>query len=445
MYQPQIEAMPRPELVALQLRRLRRQVGRCYRHSPFYRQKLQAAGIRPGQIRTLADIRRLPFTTLDELRATGQCHPPMGRHSLVSPERWLQIHPTTGGNPAYVAWSQGDLSVMARCTARILYAAGVRPGNLVHNTLPYGLWPGGFALHYGVQALGATVLPAGMDSLRRQIETLVNLRPRVLISLPSAALYLAEQLRERGLEPADVGLEIGICVGEPGAGSPATRARLERALGIKAYDLYGIVEVGPSMAGECAAQAGLHWPEDHYLVEVIDPESLEPVPAGQSGILVLTNLSGEAMPLLRYWTSDYAAVTYEPCACGRTLARSPGGIQGRADEMIIFSGAKFYPHQVKEVLHRHRELGQEFRILLERDPESWLDRCTLVVEHAPHLPGWKLAGLEARLQQQLGEELHFEADVRVVRYGSLERTVTNAARVQDHRQADPAARRGREG
>lgn len=441
MFPSETERLARPQLEALQLERLRRQVQRCWRHSPFLRRKLAAAGVQPSQIRSLADLRRLPFTTREELREEQLRRPPAGDLPLTPRERWLEIHPTTGGSPAYVAWSRGDLAAIRSYTARLLHACGVRPGDLVQNTLAYGLWPGGLAIHYGMQQLGACVLPAGMDALKRQIELLVNFRPRVLVSLPSAALYLAEQLRERGLSPADTGLEIGLFAGEPGVSHPATRARLEQALGVKAYDLYGIVEVGPIMAGECQAQAGLHWPEDHFLVEIIDPETLAPCPPDTYGILVLTSLTGETMPALRYWTNDYACITAAPCPCGRTLARSPGGIRGRSDQMIIVGGAKFYPAQIEQILHRFRELGDEFRILLEREADSWLDRCTLVVEHAPQVSSWELDGLARQLAGVLADELRLQAGVRVVRYGTLGRTVTPGGRVQDLRPAgEPVAR-----
>lgn len=433
MWQPEIESMSRGALAAHQLQLLRRQVRRCYRLSPFYRRKLDAAGVRPDQIQSLADVHRLPFTTREEFQDQQLRRPPMGEHTTVPPGRWREVHPTTGGNPAYVAWSQPDLAAIGTVTARHLYACGIRPGDLIHNTLAYGLWPGGLALHYGSQTLGACVIPAGMDALKRQIEILVNFKPRVLVSMPSAALYLAEQLCERGLGPADTGLEIGIFAGEPGTGSPTTRSRLEAALGIRAFDLYGIAEVGPAMAGECRHQNGLHWPEDHYLVEIIDPETLTPCRPGEAGVLVLTDLTRTAMPFLRYWTNDCATLTTEPCPCGRTLARSPGGIAGRFDQMIIYRGAKFYPLQVAQVLHQFPELGEEFRAVLERDASSWLDHCTLMVEQAPSLAAWELAGLAARVERQVEEDLHVPVAVQVVRYGSLERTVTKGGRVQDRR------------
>lgn len=429
---PEIEAMPRDQLESLQLERLQWQVARLYRHSPFYRQRLKAAAVSPRAIRTLADIRRLPFTTKEDLLEMQRKSPPFGDHLLPPRRRWVEIHPSSGEVPLYTVWSKADVSRITDMAARALYSTGARPGDLIHNALAYGLWVGGLAAHYGAVSAGMVVVPIGTDSLRRQIEYLVNFKPRVLLTTPSQGLYLAEQIRQRGLGLADVGLEIGAFAAEPGVENPSTRQRLERALGLLAYDLYGLAEVTPLMAAECEAKAGLHWPEDHYLVELIHPGTLEPVAPGEIGILVFTDLTREALPLLRYWTNDYATYTDEPCACGRTLLRSPGGVLGRSDQLLIFQGAKFYPAELERLLHEYPELGEEYRLSLERDQTTLVDRCTLVVESAPQAL-WEGPALTARLQRHLREELRLMAEVRLVRYGTLERTMRQSRRVQDLR------------
>ncbi|WP_264842088.1 phenylacetate--CoA ligase family protein [Caldinitratiruptor microaerophilus] len=438
MLRPDVEAMPRDRLRALQLERLRRQVSRLYRHSPFYRQRMDAAGVSPRDIRSLDDIRRLPFTTRQDLLEMQRRSPPLGDHLVPPRERWVEIHPSSGEVPLYMVWSKADVARITDMAARALYSAGARPGDLIHNALGYGLWVGGLAAHYGATAAGMVVIPIGTDSLRRQIEYLVNWAPRVLLTTPSQGLYLAEQIRERGLGPADLGLEVGIFAAEPGVEHPSTRQRLERALGLDAYDLYGLSEVTPIMAAECEAKAGLHWPEDHHLVEIIHPRTLEPVRPGEVGILVFTDLTRDALPLLRYWTNDYATWTDEPCACGRTLLRSPGGVLGRSDQLVIFRGAKFYPAELERILHEYPELGEEYRLVLERDPATLVDRCTLVVETAPQAL-WEGPQLAERLQRHLRDELRLVAEVRVVRYGSLERTMRQSRRVQDLRAVGPGA------
>lgn len=433
MWRPEVEAIPRADLQALQLGRLQKQVQRCYERSPFYRRKLDAARVRPEQIRTLADLQRLPFTTRQELIATQREHPPFGELMAVPADRWLELHPTSGDDSLYWTWSRKDLVYVRNCAARVLATCGLRAGDRVHNAFPYGLFVGGQALHAGAQVLGACVVPIGNAAVNRQIELLVNIKPRVLISTPSGALYLAQQLRERGLTPADIGVQVGVFAGEPGVEDANTRARLQRVLGLTAYDLYGLAEVGPVMAGECWAQDGLHWTEDHYLIEVIDPVTHAPCAPGETGVLVLTNLTRDAMPLLRYWTNDLACLVAEPCICGRTHARSPGGIRGRLDSLIICQGVKFYPDRLERILRRYPELGNEYRLILDQEQLTLVDRADLVVEGAP---GTSIPyGLADLVRHRIEDELGLRMAVRLVPYGVLERTVSAGARVEDRRRS----------
>ncbi len=436
-FYPEIETMNRHDLSQLQAERLRWQLERCYNGSSFYRQRFEAAGFDPLQLKGLDDIRRLPFLSKQDLHEAQRRSPPLGDFTVAPPDQWRELHPTTGagGTPIYTIWSENDAKVIGQLAARMLFTCGVRPGDLIHNAFSYGLWVAGLTVHYAAHLLDCCIIPIGGDSLKRQIEFLVNFRPTVIISTPSQALYLAEKLRERGIDPRDIGLKTGMFGGEPWANADPIRIRLERALGVKAFDLYGIAEIKPVMATECPFRTGLHWAEDQHLIEVVNPDTLEPCRPGETGIVVITDLTREAMPVIRFWTNDYATLTQEPCPCGRTHARSPGGIQGRRDEMVIYRGSKFYPVQVEKVIRSYPELSHEYRIILERDEVTCLDRCLVLVEAVPG-HAWDLEALQSRVQNHLEDEVRAEIEVRAVKYGSLERWVGVPRRVQDLRHGD---------
>ncbi len=430
-WQPDLETMRRDDLTALQFARLLHQVRRCA-DAPFYRRTWRTAGFEPDQLKTLDDRHRIPFTYKQDLQECQVQEPPLGDllHGPADARREIYPVSTSEGGMLYFAYSDADIERNREIGARILWGCGVRPGDLVHNSFGYGLFGGGLAVHRSTKAVGGGTIPIGTDSVKRQVELLFNLGPTVMVAIPSRAMYLVDRIRERGLIPRDVGLRIGIFGGEPGVSSG--RDRLEQAFGIKAYDLYGITEVGPLLAAECPEQDGLHWSEDHVLVEVLDPVTLRPSPPGEVGVLVLTDLTRDAMPLLRYWTGDLATLTTEPCRCGRTHARSPGGIRGRIDEMVIFRGAKFYPAKVEQVLYSYGEIGPEYRIVLEREAGRWEDSCTVLVEAAA---GGTLSPriLEERIRRHLKDEVHSDIDVQVVAYGSLDRVLNTTRRVEDRR------------
>ncbi|MDP2949084.1 MAG: phenylacetate--CoA ligase [Chloroflexota bacterium] len=429
-FEPEIETLDRRKLERLQLERLRWQVKRCYEGSPFYRERLDKAGVGPQDIEALSDVRRLPVVTKQELREEQARFGPFGRYTISPPKDWREVHPTTGttGAPIHNLWSERDVQNITRWTARTLWNFGVRPGDIVHNAFSYGLWVAGLSSHYGARELGCLMVPIGGAPVDKQIEYLAGVKPTVLLATPSFGLYIAERLKGKGAT-GSLALRVGCFGGEPGAEVRSTRAKLEAGLGIEAYDYYGLAEIGPTCASECQEKVGIHWVEDHVLVEVVNPQTRESCPPGEVGVLVLTSLTKEATPMLRYWTNDYARLVTERCACGRTHAHSPGGILGRADEMVVYRGTKFYPVQVEKVVRSFTELGNEFRVVLTTS-EQGTDLCTVVAECASLADRDQLT---ERLRQALRDELQVTPHVEIVSLGDLERTTFKAKRLEDRR------------
>lgn len=420
-WEAELETLPRRQLEMLQLERLRFQLERLYQGSPFFREKW--GGIKP-QVRHLEDLARLPLVTKADLREEQKRHPPLGRYTLSPQDRWREYHPSSGttGLPVGTVWSDRDVENIAQVTARTLFAYGLRPGETLLNGFSYGLWVAGMAVHYAAARLGLFILPVGAGQTERHLEAMARFKPKALTATPSFGLYLAETLKEKGLESP---LAIGAFGGEAGTENPATRRRLEEALGIRAYDYYGLAEMGPTFAGECEAQSGLHFAEDHYLVEVVDPETKELVSEGEVGVLVLTHLTREATPLVRYYTGDLARLSKEPCVCGRTHLRAVGGILGRADDLVIYRGAKFYPTQVEEVVRRFPELSSEYRIEV-REAHGVVREVTVVVELVRPEVG---EGVVEALRRSLKESLGVTPAVCLEATGTLERTAFKAKRL----------------
>lgn len=429
-----VERMGRDELAALQLERLKRQVRRCYEGSEFYRERLDAAGAGPDSIGALDDLRKIPFVTKQELRDEQRGHPPFGRYVVAPPRTWAELHPSTGttGVPVSTIWSRKDVETIADFTARTMWSFGTRPDDVVQNAFSYGLWVAGMSAHYAARKIGCFVIPIGAAMTDRQILYLTTVGSTVLLSTPSYGLYIGEKLREGGVDPREIPLKIGAFGGEAGAQNPATRARVEAALGIDAYDYYGLGEIGPTFASESTAKSGLIWAEDHHVVEVIDPETKKPASEGEAGVLVITHLTREATPMLRYWTNDYARVESSPSPCGRTHLRSPGGILGRRDDLVIYKGAKFYPVQVEEVVRGFAGLSSEFRVELRPDEATGRDRCVVVAEAAGGEAG---DGLARELRERLGAALLVTPEVEVLPAGSFERTTFKARRFADLRES----------
>lgn len=429
------ETMPREALHALQLKRLRRQIRWVEESSPFYRARLKEGRVLEEQFRTVADVERVPFTFKDDIRHDQVSNPPFGSNICEERENWLEIHSTSGttGRRTFTLWSKKDVEVVTSQAARALYATGVRPHDIVHVAFGLGMFVGGVAAHYGVQRVGAMSIPIGTTGIEQQIEFLTGICPTVIIATPSFGLYLAEAIRQQEISPEELSLRIGVFGGEPGAANTPTRRALEEGLGIKAFDWYGSAEVGPDFGYECKFQQGLHWAEDHNLIEVIDPEARRPAKEGDIGVLVVTNLSRTATPLLRYWTNDLVRMTTEPCACGRQTPRAVGGALGRLDDMLTFKGVNFYPQQVEECVREFRELTSEYRILLDTDPATAKDTCTIQVEIRDKLKG-STEEIQRALDKKLYKELNFRPATEAIPEGTLERSIHKTKRVYDKRE-----------
>lgn len=435
-YDEEIETMPREKLEKLQLERLKWQVERCYKGSEFYRERFDKIGLKPDDIKSLDDVLKIPPVHKQELREEQVNHPPFGRYVIAPQQDWRELHPSTGttGVPVNTVWSQRDVENITQWTTRTLWNFGVRPGDIIQNGFAYGLWVAGLAVHYAAKAMGCFVLPIGASMTERQIDYFVNPGATVLIATPSFALYIAERMRQRGVSPDDIPLKIGAFGGEGGTEAPSTRKRVESKLGIDTYDYYGLAEIGPTCASECKAKAGLHWVEDHLLVELIDPQTMKRCKPGEIGVLVLTHLTREATPMLRYWTDDNARLTTEKCVCGRTHARSEGGILGRADDLIIYKGENFYPIQVEKVVKSFKELGDEFRIRLTTHERTGADVVTVVAEYIDEKTNTE--EFTSKLKRALREELAVTPEVDLVKFGTFERTEFKAKRIEDKRKRD---------
>jgi phenylacetate-CoA ligase len=409
-----IETAARDELEALQLERLRATVARLLDHVPPSRERLRAAGVeRAADVRSLADLKRLPFTTKADLRD----HYPFGLLA-VPPERLVRVHASSGtrGKPTVVGYTAADLDVWTQVMARCMAMAGVRAGTVVHNAYGYGLFTGGLGFHQGGERLGATVVPVSSGLTARQAMLLRDLRAQVLCCTPSYALHIAEALSDAGVEPADLALEVGLFGAEPWTES--MREQLERALGLTALNVYGLSEiVGPGVAAECPqARDGLHVQEDHFLVEEVDGE------------LVFTTLTKEALPLLRYRTGDIASLTTGRCACGRTLARM-SAVQGRRDDMLIIRGINLYPSEIERILLAIDGIAPHYQLILRRDHA--LDQLTVRCE--PAIADAGRSDLAARVEYALHQQTGLSIRVELLDRGSIPRSEGKAARVVDQR------------
>lgn len=375
MFQPEIETLPRPKLQALQSERLREQVAYVYERVPFYRQALDERGLKPSDIRGIEDIHKLPFTRKKDLRDTY----PFGMFA-VPREQIARIHASSGttGKPTVVGYTKGDLEIFAEVVARSLAAAGGRPGMMLHNAYGYGLFTGGLGLHGGAERLGMIVVPVSGGMTERQIMLIQDFRPEMIACTPSYAQTLAEEFRKRGISPEEISLKYAVLGAEPW--TEAIRKNVDEGLGVQSTNIYGLSEViGPGVSNEDVSEReGLSyiW-EDHFYPEVVHPETGEPLPEGQIGVLVLTTLTKKAMPILRYWTGDLTYITREPGPSGRTHARM-AQIRGRTDDMLIVRGVNVYPTQIEAVLREIPEVAPHYQIVLTR--EGTLDEVELRLE-----------------------------------------------------------------
>ncbi len=431
-FDPEMELMEREELEALQFHKLKLQMRKCYRNSEFYQEKFKKASIQPEDIRSLDDVTHLPFVTKDELREEQQTHPHFGRFTVASSENWAELRPSPGttGAPVNTIWSHEDVKHIARWTARTMWTFGVRPGDIIQNGFGYGIWVAGISIHYASRELGCFVIPVGSTKSERQIDYFINPGSTVLICTPTYALNIAEQLKLKGISPKNIPLKMGCFGGEVGAEVPATRKKIETGLEIDAFDCYGLTEIGPIIATECSYKAGIHWIEDHLLVEVINPETMRPSDPGELGVLVITHLTKEATPMIRFWTGDVARLDKKKCRCGRTHARSPGGILGRMEDSFLCGGVHLYPAQVENVVRGMDGLSEEFSIELTTDPKSGEERCTLIVES---LKEKEVPKMSSQLEERLRNECKVIPEIQFVPSGTLKRSVFRAKRVVDKR------------
>jgi phenylacetate-CoA ligase len=372
IFEPELETLPRERLRQLQLDRLRRLVERVKQNVPLYRSRL--AGVEPEDLSSLDDLRGLPFTRKDDLRDTY----PLGMLA-VPRERLARIHASSGttGKPTVVAYTAGDLELFGRVNARALAMAGAEPGMTLHNAYGYGLFTGGLGLHGGGEALGLNVVPVSGGMTERQLTLIEDLRPDVVACTPSYALTLAHAFAERGVAPDQISLHVAAVGAEPW--TERMRDEIDAGLGVRCTNIFGLSEIiGPGVSCECVEErTGSHVNEDHFLPEIVDPESGETCGEGEEGVLVLTTLTKEALPLVRYWTGDICSLSYRPCSCGRTLVRM-GPIVGRSDDMLIVRGVNVYPSQVGAVLGRIPELSPHFGLVVRRD--DTLDEIEVLVE-----------------------------------------------------------------
>jgi phenylacetate-CoA ligase len=389
------ETMPRSNLAALQLRRLKKSLTHAYQKVAHIRRKFEAAGVAPDTLGSLDDIARFPFTEKADLRDTY----PFGLFA-VPREQVLRLHASSGttGKPTVVGYTRADLDLWSDLMARTLACAGARPGDIVHNAYGYGLFTGGLGAHYGAERLGCTVVPMSGGGTERQVMLMRDFGAAILCATPSYALNIAEVATAMGIDAAALPLRYGAFGAEPW--SEPMRRDLEVRLGIKAVDIYGLSEIlGPGVAAEChVAQNGLHGWEDHFLFEIVDPETLKPLPMGEAGELVITTLTKEALPMVRYRTRDITRLSDEPCACGRTHVRIMR-VTGRNDDMLIIRGVNVYPSQVEAALVGFPGLAPHYQILLTRDGS--LDAMTIEVERTPGT-----AGDAAACARQAGDVQH---------------------------------------
>ena len=411
-----IERASREEIEKLQLQRLRETVKRAYEQVPFYNKKLKEAGIRPEDIKTLEDIHKLPFTVKNDLRENY----PYGLFAVPLSEI-VEIHASSGttGKPTVVGYTRRDIENWAELMARSLAAAGVTNEDIVYIALGYHWFTGGLGFHYGVQKLGALAVPAGTGFTQRHVMMIRDLGATVLGAVPNYALRLAEVAMEMGIDPArDTKLRTGVFGAE--MWSEELRKRINKIWDMESYDIYGMSELyGPGTAIECHLHDGLHVWEDHYLVEVVDPKTGEPVEPEEKGVLVVTPLTHDAMPLIRYWTNDLTFM-YDgtSCDCGRNMRRI-GRIMGRADDMLIINGVNVFPSAVEEVLLSEPRVNHHYQIIVER--EGNLDRMYVVVEAAKKMNDKEKQRLASELQYKLHEVLMINPRVQVVDPGELPR------------------------
>ncbi len=430
IWNKEAETMPREALDDLQLQRLRNIVQYAYDKVPFYKETLNRAGIDPRDIKTFRDFRHIPFTNKADLQASY----PYGMFAIPL-EEVVRLHSSSGttGQPTVVGYSRNDLGVWSELIARLLTAGGVTKKDIVQISFGYGLFTGGFGLHYGVEKIGATVVPVSSGNTARQLMIMKDFRTTALVCTPSYAIYLAEAMKEKGIDPDDLHLRVGLFGAEPWTES--MRKEIETRLGIVATDNYGLSEVmGPGVSMECLQQNGMHINEDHFYAEIIDPDTGKVLPPGTTGELVITTLTKEALPLLRYRTRDITSLMPEPCDCGRTFVRMSKP-RGRTDDMLIIRGVNVFPSQIETVLIEMEETDPHYQLIITR--EGALDQLEVKVEINEKFFSDEMRvmrQLEEKIRSRIQSMLGLNARIKLVEPKTLERTAGKAKRVLDLRQ-----------
>lgn len=429
-YQPDIETMSREDLEALQLERLQALVKRVYEKIPFYKESFDKAGISPEDIKSLADLTKLPFTVKQDMRDAY----PFGLFAVPRKEV-VRVHCSSGttGTATVVGYTQKDLENWGDCFARALYGAGCGPDSTLQIAYGYGLFTGGLGAHNGGERAGCTVLPMSTGNTKRQVRLMKDFDVDCLCCTPSYALNIAEVAEEEGYDIREFPIHAGILGAEPC--SEATRAEIEQKMGIQFYDIYGLSEVmGPGVACECEKQHGLHVCEDQFIIEILDPKTLQPVPDGEWGEVVFTTLCKECSPLVRYRTRDISRILAGECECGRTFRRMDR-IAGRTDDMMILRGVNVFPSQIEEEIVSFPEIAPQYQLILTT--KGTLDHAELRVETVPEFPFDEIRRLEKLkkdLQKALKENLQIAVDVKIVEPKTIERAEGKAKRIIDMRE-----------
>ncbi len=429
IWNPQRECADRQQMQEMQGSALQAMIRRIYNHVPFYRNRLMALGIEPGDITSVEQLRLLPFTTKADLRDNY----PFGLFTMPQSEV-VRIHASSGttGKPTVVGYSRADIELWAEVVARSLTMAGIHSGDTIQVAYGYGPFTGGLGLHYGAEKIGATVIPISTGNTKKQLQFMTDFRASVLACTPSYAAHLGESILKEGISPDEVRLRIGVFGAEPWTGE--MRREIEKLLRIKAYDIYGLSEViGPGVSMECECQCGNHVFEDHFIPEIIDPETLEVLPDGELGELVFTTVSKEAMPLLRYRTRDLTRLHRGKCDCGRTLVRMEKCL-GRTDDMLIIRGVNVFPSQVESVLMEMDETTPHYQLIVRR--EHNLDTLEIRVEVDQQ--NWsdsirELEGIRRRIDHSIRSLLGISATIRLVEPYSIARSEGKAQRIIDER------------
>ena len=427
-YNQQMETASRETISALQLERLQNTVKHVYENVPLYRERMDAAGIKPEDVKTLDDLTRLPFTSKQDLRDTY----PYGMFA-VPMDDVVRLHASSGttGKQIVVGYTEGDLDIWNEICARALTAAGGTKSDKVHVSYGYGLFTGGLGLHGGATKLGATCIPVSSGNTARQITILQDFESDILCCTPSYAMYLGEEIEKAGVDPKSLKLRAGIFGAEPW--TEEMRRQIEQKLDIKAYDIYGLTEImGPGVAYECECQKGMHVNEDHFIIEIIDPETGKHMPDGEQGEIVFSCITKKAFPLLRFRTKDIGVITHEQCECGRTFVRMSKP-RGRTDDMLIIRGVNVFPSQIETVVLR---MGYAPNYQLIVDRVNNLDTLEVRLEMTPELFSdvtSELENTQRAIASQLRDLLGLSAKVTLVAPGSITRSEGKAVRIIDHR------------